>query len=120
VGECSIMSSNALLYEGCKIGAWSLIKGGCRVSSNVPPYIIIAHNPAVYYGVNAYVMRMHGFTEEQIDDIAKSYRHVYQCDTSVFNALRRIEADVRPSEIRDNITEFIRDNNMRIVAAKDI
>lgn len=116
VGKCSILSSNAMLHEGCKIGDWVLIKGGCRIGSNVPPYVIIAHNPAVYYGINAYIMRRHGFTEEQIDDVAKSYRHVYQCGTSVFNALRRIEADVQPSDVRDNITSFIRDNNMKIVA----
>lgn len=116
VGCCSILSSNAMLHEGCKIGDWVLIKGGCRIGSNVPPYCIIAHNPAAYYGINAYIMRRHGFTEEQIDDVAKSYRHVYQCGTSVFNALRRIEADVQPSEVRDNITSFIRDNNMKIVA----
>lgn len=116
VGSCTILSSNAMLHEGCKVGEWVLIKGGCRIGSNVPPYVVIAHNPAAYYGINAYIMRRHGFTEEQIDDVAKSYRHVYQCGTSVFNALRRIEADVQPSEVRDNITGFIRDNDLKIVA----
>ena len=29
-----------------------------------------------YYGVNSIVMQKHcGFTEQQIDDIAKAYRH---------------------------------------------
>lgn len=116
IGECAILSSNAMLHEGCKIGDWALIKGGCRLGSNVPPYVIIAHNPASYYGINAVIMRKEGFTEEQIDDIAKAYRHVYQCGTSVFNALRRIEADVPESPIRDNITEFIRSCDLKIVA----
>lgn len=116
IGECSIMSSNAMLHEHCKVGDWVLIKGGCRIGNNVPPYVIIAHNPASYYGVNAVIMRKEGFTEEQIDDIAKSYRHVYQCGTSVFNALRRIEADVQDSPIRRAILDFIRGCEMKIVA----
>lgn len=116
IGECSIMSSNAMLHEHCKIGDWVLVKGGCRIGSNVPPYVIIAHNPASYYGVNAVIMRKEGFTEEQIDDIAKSYRHVYQCGTSVFNALRRIEADVQDSPIRQSILDFIRGCELKIVA----
>lgn len=116
IGECAIMSSNAMLHEGCKIGQWALIKGGCRLGSNVPPYVIIAHNPASYYGINAVIMRKEGFSEEQIDDIAKAYRHVYQCGTSVFNALRRIEADVPASDIRDTITDFIRACDLKIVA----
>ena len=61
-------------------------------------------------------MRKHGYTNDQIDDIAKAYRHVYQSGTSVFNALKRIEADVDPSADRDAITDFIRQANMQIVA----
>ena len=34
----------------------------------------------------------------------------------MFNALRRIEADLNPSEIRDNILTFIRSNDSKIVA----
>ncbi|MDE6438458.1 MAG: acyl-ACP--UDP-N-acetylglucosamine O-acyltransferase [Muribaculaceae bacterium] len=116
VGECSILSSNSILHEDSIVGKWTLIKGGCRISGNVPPYIIIAHNPAAYYGVNAYVMRKNGFTDEQIDDIAKAYRNIYQSGISVYNALQRILADVNPSPIRDEITDFVRAAKLRIVA----
>ena len=85
---------------------------------SVPPYVIIAHNPASYYGINAWVMRKHGFTEEQIDDIAKCYRHIYQCGTSVFNALQRVEADVTDSPVRSAIVDFIRANDLQIVAIR--
>ncbi len=116
IGECTILSSNSVVHEGSKIGDWVLIKGGCRISGNVPPYVIIAHNPASYFGINAHIMRKGNFTDEQIDNVAKAYRHVYQCGTSVFNALQRIEADIDNSPIRENILSFIRGNNLRIVA----
>lgn len=116
VGKCVIMSSNSVLHENSKVGDWVMVKGGCRVAGNVPPYIIVAHNPVAYFGVNAYVMRKHDFTDSQIDDIAKAYRNIYQSGISVFNAMRRIEADLEPSEIRENILNFIRSNNSRIVA----
>ena len=116
IDECVILSSNAIVHERCRVGRYALIKGGCRIGSNVPPYVIIAHNPASYYGVNAYIMRRENrFSEELVDDAAKAYRHIYQCGTSVYNALKRIEADIEPSELRDNILPFIRDNNLRIV-----
>ena len=51
-----------------------------------------------------------------IDDIAKAYRHVYQSGTSVFNALKRIEADVKEGEYRNKIVDFIRRSNLQIVA----
>ena len=91
------------------MGRYALLKGGTRVSANVPPFVIMAHNPVSYYGVNSVVMGKHGgFSDEQIDDVAKAYRHLYQTSTSIFNALQRIEADIAPSEIRDEIVNFVR------------
>ncbi|MBD5225641.1 MAG: acyl-ACP--UDP-N-acetylglucosamine O-acyltransferase [Bacteroidales bacterium] len=116
IDECVILSSNSIVHENSNVGKWTLVKGGCRIAGNVPPYIIIAHNPAAYFGVNAYVMRKNGFYDSQIDDIAKAYRNVYQSGISVYNALQRIEADIDPSEIRSEIVNFIRGNNLRIVA----
>lgn len=116
IGQCSILSSAVILHEKSRIGNWALIKGGCRISGNVPPFVIMAHNPVSYFGVNAVVLRKGGYTEEQIDDIAKAYRHVYQSGTSVFNALKRIEADVDEGEIRDTIVDFIRSCDLKLVA----
>ena len=116
IDKCVIMSSNAVVHEKSKIGKWALIKGGCRISGNVPPYVIIAHNPAAYFGVNAVIMGKRGFSPEEIDIVAKAYRNVYQSGISVFNALRRIEGDIEPCAIRDEIVDFINSNDRRLVA----
>lgn len=116
VGMNTILSSKSIFHEHSRVGEWVLVKGGCRISGNVPPFVIIAHNPATYYGINAYVMRKHGFTDEQIDDVAKAYRHIYQSGTSVFNALKRVEADIDDSPARKAILDFVRGVNLNIVA----
>lgn len=115
VEEGTILSSNAVLHEKVRVGKFAMVKGGTRVSKNVPPYVIVAHNPVVYYGVNSVIMRKHaGFTEEQIDDIAKAYRHIYQCQTSPFNAIIRIEEDLEPTPIRAEIVSFVRASNYKL------
>lgn len=116
IDKCVILSSNAVVHENSQIGKWALIKGGCRISGNVPPYVIMAHNPASYFGVNAYVMRLKGFSDKDIDDVAKAYRNVYQSSISVFNALKRIEADIDDTEVRREILGFIRGNDLKIAA----
>ncbi len=111
----TIISSSAVIHERSRIGKFVLVKGGTRISGNVPPFVIMAHNPVTYYGVNSIVMSKHaGFTEEQIDDIAKAYRQIYQSQTSVFNALKRIEADIADSPVRAEILSFIRDVNLKL------
>lgn len=118
VDENVILSSNCILHEGSKIGTWAMVKGGCRISGNVPPFVVVAHNPVQYYGVNAYIMRKEGFSNDDIDEVAKAYRHIYQSGSSVFNALKRVETDVKPGPLRDAITKFIKDNKLQIVATQ--
>ncbi len=116
VDNCTILSSGVMLHENSRVGEWVLIKGGCRVNNNVPPFTIMAHNPIEYYGVNAYILRKGKKSEATIDDIAKCYRHIYQSQTSPFNALKRIETDVDPSTERDEILKFIKKHDYRLAA----
>lgn len=116
IGECTILSSGVIVHENSRVGQWCLIKGGCRITGNVPPFVIMAHNPATYFGVNAVVMQKKGFTVDEVNDAARAYRHVYQSNTSVFNAMRRILADVDEGRVRNAVVKFITDNNFRLVA----
>lgn len=116
IGDYSILSSSALVHERCEIGDWVLIKGGCRVNNHVPPYVIMAHNPIAYFGVNAFVMKHGKFDEAIIDDIAKCYRHIYQSNTSPFNAMIRVKQDVTPGRERDSIVKFIEGHGLKIAA----
>lgn len=116
IGNYSILSSGVIVHEGFHIGEWCLIKGGCRVNGHVPPYVIMAHNPIAYFGVNAYILRKGNKSEEIIDDIAKCYRHIYQSHTAVHNANRRIHEDVQPSEERNKIIEFLVNHDFKLAA----
>jgi len=116
IGRCVILSSGAIIHENNHIGDWVLVKGGCRIGSNVPPYIIVAHNPVEFFGINAVVMKKGGMSDQDIDNAAKSYRHLYQSQTSVFNALKRIEADIDDCEVKSEIISFIQSVNNRLVA----
>ena len=43
-----ILSSNVIINPGCRVGVGSMISSGCRVSYDVPPYIVADGNPVVY------------------------------------------------------------------------
>ena len=116
-----ILSSNALVHERCDVGAYCLIKGGCRVNNHVPPYTVMAHNPIEYKGINSFVLRKCDFDEATIDEIASAYRLIYHANTSVFNALRRIRADIEDIPQKQEIITFIENHRLELAAApKDL
>lgn len=114
IGNYDILSSGVIVHEGFHIGDWALIKGGTRVTNNVPPYVIMAHNPIIYAGVNAIIMRKGNMTEETIDNVARCYRHVYQSGTSMHNAVRRIREDAVQTPEANAIVEFITDHDYHL------
>ncbi|MDE7346576.1 MAG: acyl-ACP--UDP-N-acetylglucosamine O-acyltransferase [Muribaculaceae bacterium] len=116
IGDCCIFSSGSLVHEGYEVGDFVLVKGGCRVTGNVPPYVVMAHNPISYFGVNSYILGHSGMSDEKIDDIAKCYRHIYQSNIALHNACKRICEDVEDSVERRNILNFLKRNKYDIAA----
>lgn len=116
IGDRCIFSSGSLVHEGYEVGDYVLVKGGCRVTGNVPPYTVMAHNPISYYGVNSYILTRAGVSDATIDDIAKCYRHIYQSHIAMHNACRRIKDDVDAGLERDNILAFLKRNNYEVAA----
>lgn len=108
IDDCAILGSGVILKHGCHVGSWAFLKDGCRANKDVPPFIVAAHNPIAYYGINAIILAKQGhITDTTIDDIAKAYRQIYQCSTSLENAIRRIKELIPMGKEITYLVDFI-------------
>ena len=116
VHDCTILSSNVILHQYCHIGSWTLVQSGCRISKDVPPYVIMSGNPVAYHGVNAVVLSQHHNTSERIlRHIANAYRLIYQGNFSIQDAVQKIVDQVPMSEEIENIVNFVKASERGIV-----
>ncbi len=71
------------------------------MTRDVPPYVMVAGNPAAPHAVNSEGLKRRGFSEEQIRTIREAYRILYRSDLKLAEALERLAplAESRP-EIR--------------------
>ena len=114
--DCVILSGNVTLHQYCHIGSWTLVQSGCRISKDVPPYVIMSGNPVAYHGVNAVVLSQHHNTSERIlRHIANAYRLIYQGNFSVQDAVQKIIDQVPMSEEIENIVNFVKGSERGIV-----
>lgn len=119
-GDCEIansviFSSSVIINPGSRIGTAAMISSGCRVSRDVPPYIVANDNPVKYGGINSTILSSHGLTEKVQSHIANAYRLVFHGQTSVFDAVNQIKEQVPDGpEIRD-IIEFIESTKLGII-----
>lgn len=119
-GNCEIedeviMSNSVVLHQNNRIGTLSLIQSGCRVQNDVPPYIITSGNPVTYHGVNAVILKRKNVGDRILRHIANAYRLIFNGDTSLQDAVIKIEEQIPKSEEINKINEFIRKSKHGII-----
>ena len=115
IGDWVILGGLTAVHQFCKVGAHAFLGGGSILSRDVPPYVMVAGNPAVPHGVNAEGLKRRGFTEEQVRNVREAYRILYRSELLLAAALERLEplAQAQP-EIRFFV-DFIRGSQRSLV-----
>lgn len=119
-GDCEIansviFSSSVIINPGSRIGTAAMVSSGCRVSRDVPPYIVANDNPVKYGGINSAILSSHGLSEKVQSHIANAYRLVFHGQTSVFDAVNQIKEQVPDGPEIRNIIEFIENTKLGII-----
>ena len=115
IGDWAILGGLTAVHQFAKIGAHAFLGGGAILSRDVPPYVMVAGNPAVPHGVNSEGLRRRGFSEEQIRNIRDAYRIIYRADLKLAEALAQLAPLAQAqTEIRDFV-DFIRSSTRSLV-----
>lgn len=115
VDDCAVIGGGSLVHQFCHLGRNIMLQGGALVNKDIPPFVKAAREPISFVGLNTVGMHRHNFSQESINIISEVYRILYLSDLNVTNAIRRIREDVNPSEIRDEILNFVENSERGII-----
>jgi len=115
IGDYVVLAGLVAIHQFCKVGSHAFITGGSLVRKDVPPYVKAAREPLSYVGINSVGLRRRGYSSEQINEIQDIYRTLFVKKYNIASALDIIEAEHQPTEIRDEILDFIRNSNRGIM-----
>jgi UDP-N-acetylglucosamine acyltransferase len=115
VGDWVILGGLTAIHQFTKIGAHAFLGGGAILSRDVPPYVMVAGNPAVPHGVNAEGLKRRGFSEEQIRHIREAYRIIYRSDLKLSDALERLAALAAEQPEVQALVDFINASTRSLV-----
>ena len=104
IGDWVILGGLTAVHQFVKIGAHAFLAGGAIVQRDVPPYVMVAGNPAEPRMVNAEGLKRRGFDEEQVKNVRDAYRILYRSDLKLADALEKL----RPvAATRSEIKAFV-------------
>ena len=115
IGDWAILGGGTLVHQFSKIGEHVMISGGSLIRKDVPPFVKAGREPLSYAGINSVGLRRRGFTNEAIYAVQEMYRHIYQSDMNISNALNFIESNMPQTPERDMVVNFIRGSKRGIM-----
>jgi UDP-N-acetylglucosamine acyltransferase len=115
VGDWAIIGGGTLVHQFSKIGEHVMVSGGSLIRKDVPPFVKAGREPLSYAGINSVGLRRRGFSNEAIYGVQEMYRHIYQSDMNISNALNFIESNMPQTPERDLVVNFIRSSKRGIM-----
>lgn len=113
--DWSVVGGQSGSHQFCRVGTHSFVGARCKITKDVPPYVLAGREPLAFEGVNRVGLLRRGFTEEQVNQIKDIYDCIYFKGMNTTQALEYIEANFPASEHRDTILGFIRSSQRGII-----
>ncbi|MEZ5010320.1 MAG: hypothetical protein R2744_01120 [Bacteroidales bacterium] len=110
-----ILGGGAAVHQFTHIGAHAMISGGTMLRKDVPPYVMINHNPIGYMGINTVGLTRRGFSKEKIDEISRIFKVVYLGKMNISQAMNHLRETFEQTPERDLIIGFIESSERGII-----
>lgn len=115
VDDDAILGGFTLVHQFCRIGMHSFCAMGSGVRQDVPPYVMVAGNPAQPHGINTEGLKRRGFTAEEIQAIRRAYKAVYKSQLRLEDAIVQVQALATDHPRLEILVDFLGSTSRGIV-----
>jgi UDP-N-acetylglucosamine acyltransferase len=103
----AIVGGVSAVHQFVHIGMYSMVGGSSRLSQDVPPFMMVAGNPATVHGLNSVGLRRARFSSALRHELKAVYRTLYRSDLNVSQALATIKRQSNLSAPVLHLVHFI-------------
>ena len=107
VEDCAVISGLVAVHQFGRIGEYAFVGGMTRVNQDIPPFVKAVGNPVELYGLNTIGLQRHKFPPETIAALKRAYRHCFNSDLNLGQALERARRDLPATPEVDRFLEFV-------------
>ena len=115
IGDWVIIGGSTPVHQFSLIGEHAMIAGGIRITQDVPPYILTAHTPASFAGLNVIGLRRRGFKNEDIQILKEAYGLLYSKSLNVSQAVEVLKSKFGENVYVQKLIEFLGKSKRGIV-----
>lgn len=110
VGKRAIIGGVVPVHQFTRIGEYSMIGGGYRVSRDVAPFTLAGGEPLRAVGINKLGLRRNGFSSEEIQQAVDCFHFIFKGDGTLAERVQSIMDEDISNPFRRRIAEFIKNS----------
>ena len=115
VGDWAILGGFVGVHQFVQVGAHVMLGISSVITQDVPPYLLVAGNPAAPHGINARGLSRRGFTPEAVAALKRAYKTLYRSRLTLAEATRELEREAAAVPEVRALTDFIAASTRGIV-----
>lgn len=115
VEDCIVFGGFALIHQFVHVGSYAFCAMGCGTNKNIPPYMMIAGNPATPHGINKIGLQRRGFSDDSLKGIRAAYKKLYLSKLKLNDAITELETMTESCQEIIPLVEFIKNSERSIV-----
>jgi len=115
IGDQVILSGFTLVHQFCSIGAHAFTGMGSAIAKDVPPYLMVAGNPAHPHGINGEGLKRRGFSPRALQVLRKAYKVLYRSGLPLEAARVQLDEMAGEHEELEIFARFLRSTQRSII-----
>ena len=108
MGDYVVVGGFTGFHQFVRVGSFAMVGGMARVTMDIPPYSLVAGNPAAMTGLNTVGLRRQGFSLEQRTNIKKIYKLIFGSSHNLRDSLAEAERAFPDDDSAFEIISFMR------------
>ena len=94
VGDHATLGGLVAIHQFVRIGDYAFVGGKSAVVKDIPPYTIANGDRARLHGLNSVGLKRHGFSQQTVSFLKKTYRIIFRIGLTLNEAIERVGAEV--------------------------
>ena len=102
------------IHQSCRIGKFSMIGAGSKISQDIPPFMMCDGHPVKTYGPNTVGLKRANFTSQDLSLLKKAYKCIYRSRNTPGSALKTLKNDFPEDPLVRELIDFLESSSRGI------
>lgn len=107
IDDYATVSANVLVHQFCRIGSYVMVGGGTKCAQDVPPFSMVAREPAAFCGLNLVGLKRRGFSTETINNLHSAFNILFNTSNLFAERIQMIRESVPATKEIDYLIDFL-------------